>query len=87
MLGPRKLANSCQQPEVQCAFKCFELILGKMYTIITNSLVKLTEKDVPGAELLYKKVEKNTICQLKRCLKCRKQFIKGKKQLVDGYIV
>ena len=34
------------------AFKCFELILGKMYTIITNFSVKLTEIDVPGAELL-----------------------------------
>ena len=51
--------------------------LGKMYTIIPNISVKLTEKDVPGAELLYKKVEKNTICQLKRWLKCRKQLLTG----------
>ena len=70
------------------AFKCFELILGKMYTIITNFSVKLTEKVVPDTDLLYKKVEKNTICQLKRWLKCRKQPIKRKKQqLVDQYVV
>ena len=57
----------------------FRLILGKMYTIIRNFSVKLTQKVVPGAELLlYKKVEKNTICQLKRWLKCRKQSIKRK---------
>ena len=59
-----------------------------MYTIITNFSVKLAEKDVPGAELLYKKMEKNTICQLKRWLKCRKQSINGKKQqLIDRYVV
>ena len=70
------------------AVKCLELILGKMYIIITNFSVKLTEIDVPGAELLYKKVEKNIICQLKRCLQCRKQSMKGEKQqLVDRYVV
>ena len=63
-------------------------MLGKMYTIITNFSVKLTEKDVPGTELLYKQVEKNSICQLKRWLKFIKQSIKGKKQqIVDRYVV
>ena len=59
-----------------------------MYTIITKFSVKLTEKVVHGAEFSYKKVEKNTIYELKKWLKCRKQSIKGKKQqLVDRYVV
>ena len=37
-----------------------------------------TEIVVSGAELMYKKVEKNTICQLKNWLKCRNSPLKEK---------
>ena len=58
-----------------------------MFTITRNFSARLTEKVVPGAELLYEKVEENTICQLKRWLKCTKQSIKGKKQQLVGWYV
>ena len=53
-----------------------------MASNVMDAVVKLKEKDVPGATFMYSAIEKHSVLQLRRWLECRGMKRSGTKSLL-----